>query len=166
MQLIARVSNMNIGSEGFMLSEKVTFPLDDEEIDTLLENLKLGEDEPYSITSCMIVGDYTDLSLDRQLSSFDEANDLGDEIYQIETYDEDKFFAIVEVEDIDTAISDIDNYILHPGSWEEVAKELLSCRYDIPEEVWDYIDFQGYGADQINDNYYFMDTEYGILEMC
>lgn len=166
MKLTALVSNMNINSEGFMLSERVEFPLDNEETDSLLERLKLNEDEPCSISVCRIIGDYTDVSIDRKLESIDEANDLGDDVWRIEDYDENKFFAIIEAEDFDTAVDSIDNYILHDGGWEDVAKEMLSCRYDIPEEVWDYIDFLAYGEQQINDNYYFMETSYGILEMC
>jgi|GEM_PF-6844169 len=166
MQLTALVSNMNINSEGFMLSEKVEFPLNDEEVDSLLERLKLNEDEPYSISTCRVVGDYTEMTVDKKLESFDEANDLGSDIWRIDSYDEDKFFAIVEAEDFDTAVDSIDNYILHTGGWEDIAKEVISSRYDISEDIWDYIDFSAYGEQQLDDGYYFMETRYGILEMC
>ena len=67
-----------------------------------------------------------------------------------------------QISDLETALGQVGSWSFYPKmSLAEVAEELTTDCYNIPQELYRYFDFEAMGRDLANDGY--IETEYGVL---
>ena len=96
--------------------------------------------------------------------SIEELNEMAEELQNLDEYDLEKIEAIIEVHGgtISEAIEDIDNYTYYSEmTLEEVAEELVTECYDLPEFALQYFDFEKFARDLSYDGY--TETKNGVL---
>lgn len=96
--------------------------------------------------------------------NLEELNEIIEELQNLDEYDLEKVEAIIEVHNtsIKEAIEDIDNYIYYSGmTLEEVAEEIVTECYNLPEFALQYFDFEKFARDLSYDGY--TETKNGVL---
>lgn len=156
------ITNLGKYNEGYLIGEWVGFPIDDDELEKVLERIGINKEyEEYFLT---------DWSVDLPYCEFDEyenvayVNELAEELEALDSWDLEKLEAILEVEclTLEKALSSLDSYEYYGGvTLEEYAEEIVCDCYNLPDFALRYFDFGAFARDLSYDGY--SETENGVL---
>lgn len=96
--------------------------------------------------------------------SLDELNELAEELERLDEYDLEKIEAIIEAcgGTLRDAINNIDDYTYYSGmTLEEVAEELVTECYNLPDFALRYFDYEAFARDLSFDGY--TETANGVI---
>lgn len=153
------LTNLGKYNEGELIGEWVSLPVDESELEEVLE--RIGINEEYFITDYETEID--GLKVD-EYSNIEELNELAAQLEDLDEYDLEKVGAIIEAygAELQDAIENIDNYTYYSGkTLEEVAYEIVEECYELPEIAQRYFDYEAFARDLEFDGY--TETENGVI---
>ena len=158
----------NYNENGADGGEWITLPMDSDELEEVLENIaiKIGDEDPewfindHEWTIDMELGDV------HEMDNIQEWNDLCNEAYALEEYEAEEIAAAVEAwgYSFKEALERQQRgcFIFYPGrDLEELAEELITDCYDLPEFALRYFDYEAFARDLRFDGY--EETKYGVI---
>ena len=157
------ITNLGKYNEGILQGEWIDFPISEDELEEVLERIGINEEyEEFFFTDweCEVDIDALDAYED-----IDAINELAENLEEFERYDEiDKLEAIMEAtgDNIFDAITYMDDAVFYSGyTLEEVAEEIVSDCYDLPEIALRYFDYEAFARDLSFDGY--TETDFGVI---
>ena len=176
----AFITNLGKYNEGALIGEWVSFPATPEEVKKALEKIGIGaKDEFGNVYEEWFITDYNcDVDgLTKNINfgeyeNLDELNYLASKIGELNSYELEKFQAVLEVSDYTGSVKDIinltgnlDKYDIYPdvkncedlGIYYVDELELVK----VPDELRYYIDYESYGRDiALDENGQFTESGY------
>lgn len=157
------ITNLGKYNEGILQGEWIDFPISEEELEKVLECIGINEQyEEFFFTDweCEI-----DLDSLNEFEDIDAINELAENLEEFERYDEmDKLKAIMEAtgDNVFDAITYMEDAAFYCGyTLEEVAEELVSECYNLPEFALRYFDYEAFARDLSFDGY--TETDFGVI---
>ena len=158
------ITNLGKYNEGYLIGRWIDFPITEEDLEKVYE--EIGINEEYEEVF------FTDWETEipcqlREYESIEDVNELAETLEKFDTYDLEKLEAIIEANgaSLEDAIKWMDDCTYYPGyTLEEVAEELISECYDLPEIALRYFDYEAFARDLRFDGYY--ETENGVICTC
>lgn len=156
------ITNLGKYNEGHLIGEWVTFPISEEELEAVYQ--RIGINEEYEEIF------FTDWECDfetglGEYENIEDVNELTEAIEEVEQYsEEDKLKAIIEATgySLQDALREMDNATFYPGyTLEEVAEEIVTDCYDLPEIALRYFDYKAFARDLRFDGY--TETYTGVI---
>jgi antirestriction protein len=157
MEIKGFITNLGKYNEGVMMGEWITFPIDEEELETVLERIGINEEYEevfFTDWECEIdcgFGEYEDI---------ESVNELAERLEEIEMHDDlEKLEAIIEAtgDSLEEALNYMDDAIFYPGyTLEEVAEEIIEDCYGhrhVDEIFYRYFDYEAFARDLEFDGY-------------
>lgn len=167
MEIKGYITNLGKYNEGILIGEWITFPIDDEELEKVLERIGINDEyEEIFFTDWETeigcgFGEYEDI---------ESVNELAEQLEEIEMHDDlEKLEAIIEATGygLEEAIDEMDNAIYWSGyTLEEVAQEIVDECYGgqkVDEIFFRYFDYEAFARDLEFDGY--TETTYGVICM-
>ena len=176
----AFITNLGKYNEGALIGEWVSFPATPEEVKKALEKIGIGaKDEFGNVYEEWFITDYN-CDVDGlakninfgEYENLDELNYLASKIGELNSYELEKFQAVLEVSDYTGSVKDIinltgnlDKYDIYPdvkncedlGIYYVDELELVK----VPDELRYYIDYESYGRDiALDENGQFTESGY------
>ena len=176
----AFITNLGKYNEGALIGEWVSFPATPEEVKKALEKIGIGAKDEFGnvyeewfITdyNCDVDGLAKNINLG-EYENLDELNYLASKIGELNSYELEKFQAVLEVSDYTGSVKDIinltgnlDKYDIYPdvkncedlGIYYVDELELVK----VPDELRYYIDYESYGRDiALDENGQFTENGY------
>ena len=176
----AFITNLGKYNEGALIGEWVSFPATPEEVKKALEKIGIGTNnefgnvyEEWFITdyNCNVDGLVKNINFG-EYENLDELNYLASKIGELNSYELEKFQAVLEVSDYTGSVKDIinltgnlDKYDIYPdvkncedlGIYYVDELELVK----VPDELRYYIDYESYGRDiALDENGQFTESGY------
>ena len=159
------ITNLGKYNEGILQGEWITFPIDDEDLEAVLERIGINEEyeevfftDWESDIDCGL-GEYEDI---------EAVNELAERLEEVENNCEiDKLESIMEATGygLEEALDNMDDAIFYPGyTLEEVAEEIINECYDLPEFALRYFDYEAFARDLGYDGY--TETDSGVICLC
>lgn len=159
------ITNLGKYNEGILMGEWISFPIEEEELEAVLERIGINEEyEEIFFTDweteieCNF-GEYEDI---------ETVNDLAERLEEIDRCgDLEKLEAIMEAtgDSLEEAMEEIENATFYPGyTLEEVAEEIVNDCYftkDTPEILARYFDYEAFARDLEFDGY--TETATGVI---
>ena len=177
----AFITNLGKYNEGTLAGEWVSFPATPEEVKKALEKIGIGaKDEFGNVYEEWFITDYN-CDVDGlakninfgEYENLDELNYLASKIGELNSYQLEKFQAVLEVSDYTGSIKDVINLTDNLDKY-EVYPDVKNCEdlgiyyldeigsVKVPDELRYYIDYESYGRDiALEENGQF--TEYGYV---
>lgn len=158
------ITNLGKYNEGVLMGEWITFPIDEEDLEAVLE--RIGINEEYEEVF------FTDWESDFDLNfgeyeNIENVNDLAERLEALDKHDLEKLEAIMEAtgDSLEEALEEMDDAIFYPGyTLEEVAEEIVNDLYftkDTPEILTRYFDYEAFARDLSLDGY--TETNSGVI---
>ena len=158
------IANLDEYVKGNLIGDWISLPIEEDDFKDFLKTIG----NPEKIT----IHDYeNNLGLDGlkigEDMSIKELNELGERIENVDTCDVDALNALYEAlayfgDALDYLESD--DYVFYKNmTMEEVAREYIEERYDIPPYLENYIDYKAVVSDMLYGDYY--ETSYGVIEL-
>ena len=169
MEIKAYVTNLGLYNAGYLVGEWVTFPIDEDEMQELMERIKIDEfHEEMFITDYetdldIKISEYTSISeLNRIAETFDALTDSDAEIVEALMNDGCT---------LEQAIDKKDNCIIHYGCEDmaDVAERDLDdsgVLDSLPKELRYYFDFEALGRDMESSGTYYFTSSGNCIEVC
>jgi len=155
------ITNLGKYNEGELIGEWVSLPVDESELEEVLERLGTNEEyEEYFITDYET--EFDGLKID-EYSNIEELNELAAQLESLDEYDLEKVGAIIEAygADLKDAIENIDDYTYYSGmSLEDVAYEYVE-EMNLPEIAQRYFNYEAFARDLGFDGY--TETTNGVI---
>ncbi len=156
------ITNLGKYNEGHLIGEWVNFPIDEGELEEVFERIGINEEyEEFFFTDWECDFD-TGLG---EYASIEDINELAEALEEVESNgEEDKLASIIEAngDSIQEALRYMDDAIFYPGyTLEEVAEELVTECYVLPEIALRYFDYEAFARDLSFDGY--TETNTGVI---
>lgn len=157
------ITNLGKYNEGILQGEWIDFPISEDELEEVLERIGINEEyEEFFFTDWECEIDIDSLN---EYEDIDALNELAENLEEFERYDEiDKLNAIMEAtgDNIFDAITYMDDADFYSGyTLEEVAEEIVSECYDLPEIALRYFDYEAFARDLSFGGY--TETDFGVI---
>lgn len=166
-ELKGYLTNLKKYNEGKLIGEWVTFPINEDELEDILNRLGINNEcEEYFFTGyeCDVSGVCDGLE---EHSSVEELNELAEALEDVD--DEDLLAAALELGgySVMDIVENIDDYSLRKDilndydlGYDYVVESGIT---DIPDHIQNYIDYEAFGSD-LRMNVYGAHTKYGWVE--
>jgi antirestriction protein len=155
------ITNLGKYNEGQLIGKWIQFPIDEEELEEVLKEIGISEEyEEFFFTDW-------ETEIDCGLGEYEtiqSVNEIAEELEKLDTYDIEKLEAIMEAngDSVGEALCYMDDCVYYPGySLEEVAEELVTECYDLPEIALRYFDYEAFARDLSFDGY--TETDNGVI---
>lgn len=163
------ITNLGKYNEGYLVGEWVDFPIDEDELEEVLERIGINEEyEEYFFADWEIPDlNYVEFG---EYENVDKINEIAEMLESLDESDLNKLNAIMDTETnaLDEAINSMDEYIFYENmTLKEVACELVEECYftkDTPDIFQRYFDYEAFARDLSFDGY--TETAWGVIERC
>ena len=161
----------NYNENGADGGEWITLPMDPDELEEVLENIAalMGDEDPE-----WAIHDYewtTEIELDEisEHANIFKLNEMCNDLDDLDEYEAEEIAAAVEAWDYTFAEAlnrhQRGCFVFYQGrDLEEVAEEIITECYDLPEFALRYFDFEAFARDLRFDGY--EETKYGVILDC
>lgn len=156
------ITNLGKYNEGQLIGEWIEFPISEDELEEVFERIGINEEYEeifFTDWECDFetgLGEYEDI---------EAVNDLAEALEAVERYsEEDKLEAIIKAtgDSLQEALRYMDDATFYPGyTLKEVAEEIVSECYDLPEIALRYFDYKAFARDLSFDGY--TETYTGVI---
>ncbi len=158
------ITNLGKYNEGHLVGQWIEFPISEEDLKKVLKEIGIGPRyEEFFFTDWE--DDELDIDFLGEFESIDTLNEIGEALANLEASGEiDKLTAYMEAYggDVLDALENLDNCTFYPGySMEDVAEEIVSECYDLPEFALRYFDYSAFARDLRFDGY--TETDTGVI---
>ena len=156
-----------MSNEGYLVGDWIDLPATEEELEELFVRIKVGHynedgeyvagyEEGWSFYEEVAIHDYETEISGLSIGEYDSIQRLNELAEELENEDLEIVEAIIEATgcELEEAIGRDDVVFYKGQSMEDLAREIIECSYNIPEELLDYIDYERYA------NAYFAYSEY------
>ena len=155
----------NYNENGAAGGEWITLPMDSDELEETLKRIadKMGDADPE-----WAIHDYEwqeyHFGTVEEMDSIEDWNERCNRLAELESWDIEKLDAIIEATycSLDEALGKLDDSIYYDGmTLEEVAEQIVSECYNLPEIALRYFDYEAFARDLSFDGY--TETTNGVI---
>jgi antirestriction protein len=152
------ITNLGKYNEGHLIGEWIEFPISEEELEAVYERIGINEEyEEIFFTDW-------ECDFDTGLGEYENIDDINELAEALEAADEDLIEAYIEAtgDSLREALDHAEEAIFYPGyTLEEVAEEIVTDCYNLPEFALRYFDYEAFARDLSFDGYY--ETYNGVI---
>lgn len=158
------ITNLGKYNEGYLIGRWIDFPISEEDLDEVLQQIGINEEyEEFFFTDWeddfgMELGEYENI---------DDLNELAEELQNLDSYDLEKFEALMEAEGYTAreALDRMDDAVFYSGmELIDVAEEIVNDCYgfkNVDEIFFRYFDYEAFARDLRFDGY--TETSKGVI---